>query len=395
MLKYWLWLAELPGLRGQTRFSLLDHFGTPENLYFADSGEILLTQDMTRTQAQALNDKRLDHAEQILEDCQRLGIRILTLQDADYPTRLKNIYNPPCLLYMRGRLPVVDEETAVAVVGTRTATPYGIRCAEKLGYELAAAGAMVVTGLAKGIDSAAARGALRAGGVTIGVLGNGLDVVYPPENQYLYEDVTAAGVLISEYPPGTEPAGSHFPVRNRILSGLSVAALVVEAPERSGALITAETALEQGRDVYAVPGPIDAPMSRGCNRLIREGAGLVSDGWDILRDYTEQYPGKLRPECARQEISRVPGYQEREKQKEPPKKVPDTLSLSRDGAELTDDQILILRALTDEPMLVDDLIEATQIPARRVLSALTMLEIDHYVLQSSGKRYARNVVLSE
>lgn len=393
MLKYWLWLTELPGLRGQTRLSLLDHFGTPENLYFADPGEILLTENITRAQAKVLEDKRLDGAEQILGDCQQLGIQILTLQDVEYPARLKNIYDPPCLLYVRGRLPIVDEEAAVAVVGTRTATPYGIRCAEKLGYELASGGAVVVTGLAKGIDSAAARGALRAGGVAIGVLGNGLDVVYPPENQYLYEDVAAAGALISEYRPGTKPAGSHFPVRNRILSGLSVAALVVEAPEKSGALITAETALEQSRDVYAVPGPIDAPMSRGCNRLIREGAGLVSDGWDILRDYAERYPGKLKPESARREAPKVPGYREREKQEEPPKKVPETLSLSRDGAELTDDQILILRTLTDEPMLVDDLIEATQIPARRILSALTMLELDHYVLQSSGKRYARNVVL--
>lgn len=394
-LKYWLWLAELSGLRGQTRLSLLEHFGTPEDIFYADPEELALTDGITRQEAERLADKDLAGADRILADCQRLNVRILTMQDADYPVRLKNIYDPPCLLYCRGRLPAVDEEVAVAVVGTRTATPYGMRVAERLGGELASGGAVVVTGLARGIDSAAAQGALRAGGVTIGVLGCGVDVVYPAENRYLYEDVAASGALLSEYAPGTEPAGKHFPVRNRILSGLSLAALVVEAPEKSGALITAETALEQGRDVYAVPGPVDAEMSRGCNRLIREGAGLTAEAWDILRDYEARYPGKLCREGARREYPQTEGYQAREAAKTPPKKVPDTLSLSGAGAELTDDQIQILRALTDEPMLTDDLIDLTQIPARRVLSALTMLEIDGYVLQSGGNRYARGVVLSE
>ena len=393
-LKYWVWLSELPGLRRQTRLALAERFASPEDLYYADPEEILLTEGISREQAHRLEDKSLARAEEILADCQRLGLRILTLQDADYPHRLRNIYDPPCLLYLRGRLPIVDEEVAVAVVGTRNATPYGIASAEKIGSQLAAGGAVVVTGLARGIDSAAARGALRSGGTVLGVLGCGLDVVYPPENQYLYEDVAAAGALLSEYPPGTRPDKGHFPVRNRIISGLSAATLVVEAPERSGALITAETALEQSRDVYAVPGPIDAPNSRGCNRLIRDGAGLVSDGWDILRDYADRYPGKLQADPARREPPKVPGYQSRE-EREPAKKLPDLLSLSKEGSGLTDDQIRILRTLTDDPMLVDDIIEATRIPARRVLSALTMLEIENYVLQSPGKRYARNVVLSE
>ena len=231
----------------------------------------------------------------------------------------------------------------------------------------------------------------------LGVLGCGLDVVYPRGNEELYEDVAAAGALITEYAPGTLPLSGNFPVRNRVLSGLSVAVLVVEAPERSGALITANTALEQGREVFAVPGPIDAPGSVGCNRLLRDGAGLVSDGWDLLREYEERFPGKLRREAARREVPETPGYERREQQREERRRETRKLPprLDPQGAELTDDQIALLRTLTEEPMLVDDLVEASGIPVRRVLSALTMLEIDGYVSQAPGKRYARTVTLSE
>ena len=391
-LKYWLWLTELPGLKNQTRLALLRHFPTPEDVYYADPEEVLLTEGITREQAKLLEDKDCSGADRILADCQRLDLDILTIQDAGYPNRLRNIYDPPCLLYVRGRLPAFDDEASIAVVGTRDCTPYGISSAEKLGYGLAAGGAVVVSGLARGVDSAALRGALRAGGTVTAVLGNGLDVVYPPENQYLYEDVAAAGALISEYPPGTPPEAKHFPVRNRIMSGLCLGTLVVEAPARSGALITAGTALEQGRDVFAVPGPIDAPASVGCNRLIRDGAGLVSDAWDILGEYEPRFPDKLRREGAR-ETPAVLGYQAR--QKTEPKPVPPSVSLSHNDYSLTDDQICLLRALTEEPMLVDDLIELTDIPTRRVLSALTVLEIEHLVTQHSGKRYARAVNLTE
>ncbi len=392
-LKYWLWLAELRGLKNQTRLALLRHFGTPEDVFYADAGEILLTEGITREQAAILEDHRLDTADRILADCQRLDLRLLTIQDAEYPGRLKNIYDPPCLLYVKGRLPAFDEEVAVAVVGTRKATPYGISSAEKLGYGLAKGGALVVSGLAKGIDAAATRGALRSGGITVGVAANGLDVRYPYENRYLYEDVAAAGVLLSEYPPGTEPLKTNFPVRNRILSGLSVATLVVEAPERSGALITADTAVEQGRDVFAVPGPIDAPNSVGCNRLIHDGAVLTANAWDLLQEYEARFPDKLRREEARKEPEKL-GYEAR--QKEEPRPVPPSLRLSDLEVSLTDDQIALLRALSDEePIQVDDLIEQTGIPTRRVLSALTLLEIEQYVQQHSGKHYTRAVTLTE
>lgn len=391
-LKYWVWLTKLPGLHNQTRLRLLEHFGSPEDLYYADEAEVLLTEEMTREQAAVLRDKSLETADRVLADCEALNLRILTMQDADYPNRLKNIYDPPCLLYVRGRLPVLDEEAAVAVVGTRTATPYGIAAAEKLSYGLTCGGAVIVTGLARGIDAAAARGALRAGGVPIGVLGNGIDVIYPGESRYLYEDVAAAGALVSEYDPGTEPAKAHFPARNRIMSGLSVAALVVEAPEKSGALITAETALEQGRDVFAVPGPIDAPMSRGCNRLIRDGAGLAAEPWDLLREYEGRFPQKLKAGRSSAKPAAM-GWHARQKIEAKP--VPPALSLSQNDLSLTDDQICLLKILTQEPQTTDDLIERTEIPARRVLSALTVLEIENLVTQHPGKRYTRAVTLCE
>ena len=391
MLKYWVWLSELKGLRNQTRLALLRRFGDPESIFYADADELLLTDGVERSQLKLLENHDLAPADRILADCQRLDIQLLTLSDAAYPGRLKNIYDPPALLYCKGRLPLLDDLLCVAVVGTRDCTPYGVACAEKLGFGLASGGAAVVSGLAKGIDAAAIRGTLRAGGVTVGVVGNGLDVYYPYESRYLYEDVASAGILLSEYPPGTEPASGHFPVRNRIISGLSLAALVVEAPEKSGALITAATALEQGRDVFAVPGPIDAPASVGCNCLIRDGAGLVSDASDILREYEGRFVLNLKESREQPETL---GYQARTAPE--PKPVAPTLSLQHSDAELTDDQIAVLKALSDtEPMQVDDLTELVEIPTRRVLSALTVLEIDQYVAQHPGKRYTRTVTVIE
>ena len=264
-LKFWTWLTTLPGLSSRSRLLLLEHFQSPEDIYYADTEELLLAEGMTRAQAELLGDKSLDRAERVLEECARKEQFILTMQDAAYPNRLRGIYDPPVLLYGRGALPLFDEEAAIAVVGTRSCTPYGVAVAEEFGYEMAKQGALVVSGMARGIDAAAQRGALRAGGLTAAVLGGGVDVVYPAENRRLYEDSAAVGVLLSEYPPGTEPRSGHFPVRNRIMSGLTLASVVVEAPPRSGALITAHLALDQGRDVFAVPGPITAEASRGCD----------------------------------------------------------------------------------------------------------------------------------
>lgn len=421
-LKYWLWLTRLTGLKNQSRLLLLRHFGTPEAVYFAEPPELALVEGLERQQSALLSNHSLDAAERVLERCHRLNIQLVTLQDAVYPERLRNIYDPPCLLYVRGRLPALDEEIVISVVGTRSCTPYGIVCAERLSYGLATGGAIVASGLARGVDSAAIRGALLGGGVTIGVLGNGLDIVYPRENEGLYEDVAATGALISEYPPGTEPLPGNFPIRNRILSGIGVGALIVEAPLRSGALITASRAAEQGRDVFAVPGPIGAPTSQGCNRLIRDGAALVTDAADILEAYETRFAEKLKrvreipvilPEPAQEasETKDAPSGtrgtasgqqseargQPSETKDAPPEAVkpltPDdvpTISVA-DGA-ISETQAIILRLMDlNEPIQADDLIDLSGLSTRQVLTELTMLEIGGHIRQYPGKRYTRLV----
>lgn len=401
-LKYWVWLTALPGLSNRSRLLLLERYGSPEDVYYADAEELALTEGLTPGQAQLLSDKSLTRADRILADCARGDIFLLTMQDAAYPARLRDIFDPPVLLYGKGSMPLFDEEAAVAVVGTRKCTPYGTGTASQLGYELARQGGLVISGLARGIDGAALQGALRAGRFTAAVLGGGADVIYPPENRRLYEDIAATGVLLSEYPPGTEPKGSHFPVRNRIISGLSLGVLVVEAPEKSGALITANTALEQGRDVFAVPGPINADTSRGCNQLIRDGAGLVMEAWDVLGTYRQRFPQKLRPiraampETPRgaEEISpQTPAKPETQQEKPPAMPV---LDPAKEGAALTDDQKRILRVLpADRPLLADEAAVMTELPVRRVLSALTMLEIDGYVRRQGAGSFLRTVELRE
>ena len=401
-LKYWVWLTTLPGLGQRTKLQLLEHFASPEEIYFAPEEELLLAEGVTKTQCALLADKSLDRAEKVLEDCAKDGQFLLTMDDAAYPARLRNIYDPPLLLYGKGSLPLFDEEVAVTVVGTRSCTPYGVKAASELGYELAKQGALLVSGMAKGIDGEALRGALRAGGFTAAVLGGGADVVYPAANRRLYEDIAATGVVLSEYPPGTEPRGEHFPVRNRLLSALSVATLVVEAPERSGALITAATALEQGREVFAVPGPFDAPMSRGCNGLIREGAGLVCEAWDVLSFYESRYPHKLR--LLRAKLPPLPKGAPETESGEPAKPVEEAppapalpvLDISQDPGGLTDDQIAVLSVLhTDIPTLTDDAAILADLPVRRVLSALTVLEIDGYVCRQGARSFLRTVELKK
>ncbi|WP_279067849.1 DNA-processing protein DprA [Intestinimonas butyriciproducens] len=393
-LKYWLWLTTRKGLRPEHAVRLLEHFGTPEGAYFADPGEYDLLSDLPLPVRTALQEKHLAEAEGILADCERLGLRILTLGDADYPDRLKNIYDPPAVLYVKGRLPAFDEEIAVAVVGSRRPSEYGKRMAGRLGLELAREGALVVSGIAQGLDTEAVRGALKGGGPVVSVLGCGIDVAYPRENRFLYEDVAATGALLSEYPPGTPPEGWHFPVRNRIISGVSLGVVAVECGVRSGTMTTVRQALDQDRDVFAVPGNADAPMSEGPNRLIQQGARLVTCARDVLREYEDRFPGKVRrpvPLSGEEAAARLEPRAEEpeEKHTEDAEKAVDK-SPERayiDRSALTDDQIELLAALEEKKLLADDLIELTQIPARRVLSALTMLQVQGHVAERPGRRF--------
>lgn len=398
-LKYWLWLAELKGVSCQQKLALLEHFQEPDAIYYGQQGEYLLVEGMTRKAAEALEEKSLERADSILGDCDRLGLRCITIRDTEYPDRLRNIYEPPLLLYVKGRMPRFDEEVAIAMVGSRRASPYALQMGEKLAYQLTKQGAIVVSGLAGGGDAAAHRGALRAGGFTAAVIGGGHDVIFPRENHYLYEDIAVQGMILSEYPPGTQHLGAHFPVRNRIISGLCLATVVVEAPERSGALITASRALDQGRDVFALPGQMDDWHCTGSNRLLRDGAGVVTDAWDILSHYVAQYPHKLRlvmAEAPRQLGSSPerPAAEPVEKPRREEPAQPELPVLDLTGEHgLTDDQIRIVKALEGRTMQVDDIIDETQIPTRQVLSALTILELDQLVVQSSGKRFSLCVTL--
>lgn len=406
-LKYWLWLSSLPLLGPAKVFALIDHFGTPENVYFADDADLHDFGDLSNNQRNELLLRNLDMAERILEQCERASLRVLTLQDADYPERLKNIHVPPSVLYVKGRMPAVDEEAALAVVGSRKATPYGLQASARFGYGLARSGMLIVSGLASGVDTQSHVGALQAGAPTIAVLGCGADVVYPAENRALYEDVAATGAILSEYPPGTRALGANFPVRNRILSGLSLGVLVIEAPQFSGALITATHALEQGRDVFAVPGNIDSPESAGCNRLLREGAQIVTGPMDILQEYVALYPHRIvmkqeQPQAAVTYARKRDSAQEerpgppaeraghtdkthsRSADASPP---PSAFDLTEAIKDFTPEGKAIIIALAGIPRHVDDIVEVTGLPASRILRELTMLELQGAVSALPGKRF--------
>ena len=407
MLIHWIWLATRKGLSDRVRKDLLEHFRDPEDMYFAAEDAFDHLEDLSREIRDALADKDLSEARQILDQCARGDIHILTYRDAAYPVRLKNIPDPPMVLYYRGNLPDCDASPLIGVVGTRKASAYGLGVAKRMGYQIAKCGGTVVSGMASGIDGAAMQAALTAGGAVIGVLGCGVDVVYPLSNQGLYADAERYGCLISEFPPGSAPEGWHFPKRNRIISGISCGVLVVEAPVGSGSLITARSAADQGRDVFVVPGNIDVPSFVGSNRLIREGASLVTTGWEIMEEYAAQYPDKIIREDAHTKQTADPdevaksaetgGKKEKteKKQKSPgvnEKKVIDNSGsapysdVNKPKPVLSETEQRIVDALTMEPRLVDDVIAETGLSAAGVLSALTMLEIRGIVLRHPGKR---------
>ncbi len=403
MLKDWIWLTTRKGLGSRGVMQVLEFFGTPERAFYADPEQYDQIPGLSALARSSLRDKGQEGTDRILGDCDRLGVRIMTLNDGNYPERLREIADPPAVLYIRGGLFRFDQEAVIGIVGAREPSPYGEKVAAQLGLDLARNGVLLVSGIAQGIDSIALKGALQGGGRVVSVLGGGVDVPYPWQNRYLYEDVAAAGALISEYPPGTPPIGEHFPVRNRIISGLALGVVAVECARRSGTMKTVEHAMEQDRDVFAIPGNIDAPMSEGPNWLLRQGARPVTCAQDILEEYLDRFPQQLSkaaplsPEAARQRLEQV---RSREQTPEPAAKAEqerEVVPRERQKSRFTDDQLSILHVLGEKgkQYTADELVERTQIPARRVLSALTMLQVDGAVQEHPGRRFSSLVILEE
>ena len=397
-LKYWLWLTTRKGLGAVGALTVLDHFTTPERAFFGGKGdyEDLPLPPFAKS---SLLDKSLDEPNRILGDCDRLGLRIMTFQDAAYPQRLRQIADPPAVLYIKGKEFRFDEEVAIGVVGMRKCTASGRKWAEKLGFELAERGALVVSGIAEGIDSCAITGALRGGGPVVSLLAGGVDRIFPKESRWLYEDVAAMGALISEYPPGTPHKGDHFNPRNRILSGLCLGVLAVECEPQGGTMLTVNHALDQGREVYALPIGMNEQCARGTNRLIHDQkARLVESAKDILEDFVELFPAKLagtaplsreaakaRLSGGKDELREAPVRAERPAGNQPPQR--ELVPRSQQKSRFTDDQLDILTAAADQALTADEIVEKTQIPMRRALSALTMLQVDGAVEERPGRRF--------
>ncbi len=404
---YWIWFAEKYPHPSAMK-SLLERCGDPKGVYFTEREE-LKGLGIRGELLDRLSDKSLEEARRILSRCGEKEIRIITLQDAAYPERLRNIADPPCVLYVRGTLPDVDSEPVIAVVGTRRCSPYGAKLARDISFEIAAKGGIVCTGLAEGIDSRAAEAALMAGGRVIGVLGTAIDEVFPRFNGPLFDDVAFSGAIVSEYPPGFPGNRLAFPRRNRIIAGLSLGVVVPEAPVRSGALITARVALESGRDVFAVPANVDSPSARGSNNLLREGAIFAENGWDVLREYAERFPDRISEKPApvtaeemHEPEENLPGHSMAKA--EPieeqgkgffkfriPVKRKKTQLLPEQLSGLTENQLKIVSVISAPSMHVDDIIDLSALPAATVLSELTMLQIKGFVTQEAGKRFSLNI----
>lgn len=411
MLIHWIWFATRQGLSDRGRAIMLQHFRDAEDIYFADGEAYSICQGLSETAVTSLQDKDLRDAEKILGQCARKNIHIMTYRDAAYPARLKAIADPPAVLYYKGRLLDFDNLPLIGVVGTRKATAYGLTAAKRLGSEISACGGVIVSGVASGIDGMAMRGALSAGAPVIGVLGCGADVVYPKSNRALYADTENQGCLLTEFPPGTEPLGWNFPKRNRIISGLSCGVLVVEAPEKSGALSTANHAADQGRDVFVVPGNIDVPTCAGSNALLRCGGIAASCGWDVIGEYEAQFPDKIQ-NCHK--LSSQIAYQDEvkkacieaekpiakvaqtpqmpKKQKSGEKKEIDNPDASRyiDAEKtlpaLSEDEQKLVTILRGGITQVDEIIAESALPAGKVLAVLTMLEVKGVIKRLPGKR---------
>ncbi len=360
-------LNMIDGLGPSRLKALLDHFGSPEKVLLAPRKELLAVHNIGKECARNIIAGRVStDIKKELDLIERNRVKIVTIFDKSYPKNLKEIFDPPILLYVKGQLRACDF-AAIAIVGSRRASYYGQEITQRISYDLAQKGVTIVSGMARGVDTAAHRGAIKGKGRTIAVWGSGLDVVYPPENARLADDIATCGALVSEFPMQTPPYKENFPRRNRIISGLSLGVLVVEAAQRSGALITAGFALEQGREVFAVPGRAGSFTSKGTHNLIKEGAKLVETSEDIMEE--------LRP-IFKMHIKDI----EVEVKTEPP------LSIR---PKLEKEEKIIYETLSDEPTHIDKIAASSGLPISQVLSGLTRLEIRKLVKELPGKMFVK------
>lgn len=407
---YSVWLQQCIGYNSNKIKQILDYFGSAEDVYNASHNAKIDSRLFSQKQLNRFLSYTLDDARGIIDKCEKYNYSVLSIEDENYPQRLYEISNPPCVLYVSGKMPDVDNTLTIAVVGTRTATTEGIRNSFTFGRDLSKCGAIVVSGGALGIDCASHRGVLQNDGVTICVLGCGINCNYLPENAQMRKLITNKGALISEYPPDTPPTSYNFPARNRIISGLSNGVLVIESGLKSGSLITANLALEQNRDVFSVPGSLINARAQGSNSLLKHGAILVTSYKDIVSEYVQQYNLYVEHETVMaddNEISEVPVAGQRIRQARPVNKtVYPANNLSNNNTEqknigasdsqkskcpdcVSDEAKLVYGALSDAPLNIDQIADKLNMPAQFVMSALTELEIFDAAKNISGGRYTR------
>ena len=379
---YWVWAQDALGISSSVKSDeIISYFGKAEALYFAGEYEWRISGIFTRGQINKLKSTGLDNAERIIAECEKYKIKIVTPDDRDYPSMLFKLPNLPLVLYVRGNLDCLKNKISIAIVGAREASDIGLRIARSLSASLSRSGAVVISGAAKGIDSAAHTGALNVGAKTVAVLGCGFGANYLPENEPLRREIASHGALITEYPPHTPALGRNFPFRNRIISGLSYGTVVIEANERSGSLRTVNHAIEQGRDIFAVPGDITSSMNMGTNKLLREGAKPVFNAMDVLEEYAERFPDLL-------DIDRIETTLKTEAQrsKSAPKKV-QTFEKPIVSQKISDKARLVCDAFNKEIMQADELILSTGLSAVEFMSAMTELELLGVIEPLAGKNY--------
>jgi len=367
----WIALSFVIGVGSRTAATLIDRFGSPTSVFEASS-PALESAGLRRETIEALKSgEPREKAAREIEGLSRLSAEALILTDARYPALLRETYDPPIVIYCLGAFETACSQPVVAIVGSRRCSTYGRNVAEKISRELAERGVTIVSGLARGIDSAAHRGALDGGGLTVGVMGTGLDGVYPKENRKLATRIIEQGALVTEFPLSTPPLSQNFPFRNRVISGLSLGVMVVEGAERSGSLITARLAYEQGRDVFAVPGNITSAKSFGPNYLIKDGAKLVQT-W---RDVIEELPADIKSKILTAERG------ETRKQQKP---VEDVV--------LSESERRVFKMLnTDEPVHIDQLISKAGLSSGQLMEALLKLEMLDRIRQLPGKTFVRRL----